>query len=234
MNNARHLLRPLLAGHLRRRACRHRIELSASLSSEATDEATHLLGRGEDGFRFGLKEEYAFRKTQEKARRDAENNNSSGTVTEGEVDKFRAMSSTWWDPDGWCKPLHSMNSLRVRLVVDGLVAAGRISHDAAENHPRPLEGVKIVDVGCGGGILCEPLARLGASVTGLEPAEESLAVAREHAALDPEVAERLQYLPTPAEMFAEEAEGKFDAVVTSEVSSCKILSACVQKIYAKV
>ncbi len=122
-------------------------------TTKTENEASDKTSR--PALKFALKEEYAFRTAQTRAR-------EKRTTTDScEVDKFRLLSSTWWDPDGWCRPLHSLNSLRVRLVVDGLVAVGRIGLGLADA-VRPLEGVRVVDVGCGGGILCEPLARLGA------------------------------------------------------------------------
>ncbi len=105
-------------------------------------------------------------------------------------------------------------------MVDGLVASGKISPEKSLS-PNPLEGVRIVDVGCGGGILCEPLARLGAEVVGLEPLDESREVAEQHAKrhAETEVKEgRIRYLPTTVEDFAQQEGGSFDAVIMSEVS----------------
>lgn len=94
-----------------------------------------------------------------------------------EVRRFAAMAADWWNPDGVMKPLHAMNPVRLSFI-----------RRCAEEHygldPRaiaPFAGLSAVDVGCGGGILSEPVARLGARVTGLDPAEANIAVARAHA-----------------------------------------------------
>ncbi len=84
---------------------------------------------------------------------------SNSTMNQGEVDKFAKMAGDWWNPEGVCKPLHSMNMVRVPFVRDRLVPGDNRS-------AQPLKGMNILDVGCGGGILSEPLARLGANVTG--------------------------------------------------------------------
>ena len=84
---------------------------------------------------------------------------SNSTMNQAEVDKFAKMAGDWWNPDGVCKPLHSMNKVRVPFVRDRLVPGN--------NSAQPLKGLNILDVGCGGGILSEPLARLGANVTGI-------------------------------------------------------------------
>ncbi|XP_034252727.1 ubiquinone biosynthesis O-methyltransferase, mitochondrial [Thrips palmi] len=109
-----------------------------------------------------------------------------------------------------------MNSLRVPLIRDGLFQTGAAdSHK--KNTPRPLEGLQIVDVGCGGGLLSEPLARLGASVTGIDASADLIEVAQRHAKLDPALGSRLNYIHTAAETHVCEAPEKYDAVVSSEV-----------------
>ena len=102
------------------------------------------------------------------------------------------------------------------MVRDGLARAGRITRQTANEAPKPLEGVTILDVGCGGGVLSEALARLGADVTGLDAAEENVAAAAEHAKEDGEAAARLSYRCGTVEALAEERPGSFDAVVASE------------------
>ncbi len=99
---------------------------------------------------------------------------SHATIDADEVARFAALAETWWDESGPMAPLHALNPLRIAFIRDALVsdAAGR----------RPLDGMRILDVGCGGGLLCEPLARLGAEVTGLDAAAKSIAIARAHAA----------------------------------------------------
>ena len=188
--------------------------------SSATEERNRT-GKGEqDGpFKPGAKESYLFKRAQEVAREEQDNasSNRGSTHIQEEVDKFRSLAGDWWDPEGPCRPLHSLNTLRVPLVRDGLARAGRISHQTAHDSPRPLDGVSILDVGCGGGVLAEALARLGANVTGLDAAEENVAAARQHADLDPAVAGRLSYEAGSVEDLAASKRSSFDAVVASEV-----------------
>lgn len=142
---------------------------------------------------------------------------SSTSFNAEEVEKFRAMAHSWWDPRGPCQPLHSMNALRVSLVRQGLFQTGIIPEDRAQTG-QDLTGLRILDIGCGGGILSEPLARLGAQVTGLDAAEENIKIAQEHADQDAEIRERLTYEAVTAEEFCRRnPEMQFDAVVASEV-----------------
>lgn len=90
---------------------------------------------------------------------------NSGTFSSEEVDKFRKMASEWWNPSGPLMALHTMNYLRVPLIRDGLLGTYSVDEEIRDG-PTPLQGFKILDAGCGGGILAEPLARLGAKVTG--------------------------------------------------------------------
>lgn len=111
------------------------------------------------------------------------------------------------------KALHSMNSLRVQFVRDGLANTGVVGSTAC----LPLEGVKILDVGCGGGILAEPLVRIGADVTGIDASLELIKTASEHATLDSSISERLRYVNTSIEEHCENTFEKYDAVVASEI-----------------
>lgn len=101
---------------------------------------------------------------------------TDGTVDRAELDKFRAMAARWWDPYGPLRPLHLMNPTRI----DWLLGQCR-AHLPWAGGRRPLAGLTVLDVGCGGGLLAEPLARLGAVVTGIDPEPANLEVAREHA-----------------------------------------------------
>jgi len=99
------------------------------------------------------------------------------TVDDGEIAKFAAMAEEWWDPDGKFRPLHRFNPVRIEFLRDRIAA--RFGRDPRGE--RPLAGLSIVDVGCGGGLLCEPMARLGATVTGIDATERNTEVARAHA-----------------------------------------------------
>ncbi|KAK7074856.1 Hexaprenyldihydroxybenzoate methyltransferase, mitochondrial [Halocaridina rubra] len=147
---------------------------------------------------------------------DRSNRRSNTTYVEEEVNKFRSMASLWWDVNGDAKPLHSLNRLRMSLIRDGIIQSGFVSPEELDG-PMPLTGLKILDVGCGGGILCEPLARLGASVVGLDAAEENVAVARLHADRDPRVRNNVEYICSTVEEHAESLTNHYDAVVASEV-----------------
>ena len=134
---------------------------------------------------------------------------SSATLDEHEVARFAAMADEWWDPHGKFRPLHELNPVRLAFIRDCL--CGHFGRDATA--PRPLEGLGIADIGCGGGLLCEPMARLGATVTGLDPVPESIEAARIHAlaqGLD------IDYRADRAETLREEGT-RFDAVLALEV-----------------
>jgi 2-polyprenyl-6-hydroxyphenyl methylase / 3-demethylubiquinone-9 3-methyltransferase len=99
------------------------------------------------------------------------------TIDPAEVARFEAIAQTWWDPKGPMRTLHKFNPVRLAYIRDE--ACRRFSRDSRST--RSLEGLSVLDVGCGGGVLSEPLARLGATVTGLDPAPANIAVAKLHA-----------------------------------------------------
>lgn len=90
--------------------------------------------------------------------------------------RFEAMAGEWWDPRGKFAPLHRFNPVRLRFLRDR--AARHFGHDPLS--PKPLEGLRVLDIGCGGGLLAEPLARMGARVTGIDAGAGNIAVARLH------------------------------------------------------
>ena len=99
------------------------------------------------------------------------------TVDDAEIGKFDRMAATWWDADGEAKPLHRMNPIRLDYIRDHVCA--QFGRDPAAI--RPFDGLSVVDVGCGGGLLCEPITRLGGDVTGVDASAEAISVARNHA-----------------------------------------------------
>src|SRR5690606_24021794 len=94
------------------------------------------------------------------------------TINDAEIAKFTAMAEEWWDPTGKFKPLHKFGPVRLGFIREHLLAHFGLDGTAM----RPFEGLTILDVGCGGGLLCEPLARLGATVTGIDAAERNIAI----------------------------------------------------------
>lgn len=134
---------------------------------------------------------------------------TGGTVDEGEVGKFAALAQTWWDPDGAFRPLHRMNPVRLDWLRDHLCA--QFGRDPVAR--APLAGLRVLDVGCGGGLLSEPLARMGATVTGIDAAEEGIMAARAHAQL---MGLDIDYRATTAEALAGEG-ATFDAVLAMEI-----------------
>ena len=126
------------------------------------------------------------------------------TIDRDEAARFAALARDWWDEDGAMAPLHRMNPVRLRFLRDAL--CGHFGRDGA----KPFQGLRILDVGCGAGLVCEPLARLGATVTGIDATEDMVRAAREHAK-----AMRLDIEYRVAA--AEELTDRFDAVVALEV-----------------
>ncbi len=131
------------------------------------------------------------------------------TVEGAEIAKFSAMAEAWWDPAGNFRPLHRLNPVRLAYIRDQ--AAARFGRTALG--PRPLAGLRLADIGCGGGLLSEPLARLGAQVTGIDAAEKGIAVARQHAG---ESGLDIDYRPGTAEQLVEAGE-RFDIVLAMEI-----------------
>ena len=108
---------------------------------------------------------------------DGEMGETAASIDPGEAAKFARMAGTWWDPAGPMRPLHRLNPARLAFVRDRV--CGRFGRDPLAS--RPLDGLAVLDVGCGGGLIAEPLARLGARVTGIDAAAENIEVARRHA-----------------------------------------------------
>ncbi len=133
----------------------------------------------------------------------------AASVAPKEIEKFSAMAAEWWDPAGKFRPLHRLNPTRIGFIRDALVE--HFGGDARE--PRPLAGLRLLDVGCGGGLLCEPMARLGAEVIGIDAAARNIEVAQLHAE---DVGLAIDYRHTTAEDLAATGES-FDVVLSMEV-----------------
>ena len=129
------------------------------------------------------------------------------SVNKKEIEKFSKIADEWWDPSGKFKPLHKFNPLRISYIKNNIT-----SHFKITNKNKPLEKIKILDVGCGGGLLSEPMARLGADVTGIDASKNNINIAKIHAKknkLD------IKYFPTSPENL--ENKTKFDVILNMEI-----------------
>jgi 2-polyprenyl-6-hydroxyphenyl methylase/3-demethylubiquinone-9 3-methyltransferase len=136
-------------------------------------------------------------------------NNSASSIDTAEIERFSKLASTWWDPRGPMAPLHKLNPVRLGYIRDR--ATAHFGRD-----PKKLDclkGLRMLDIGCGAGILSEPLARLGATMVGADPSEENIAVASAHAE---DNGVEVDYRATTAEALAA-ANEKFDVVLAMEV-----------------
>ncbi len=134
---------------------------------------------------------------------------ASGTVDSAEIERFSRIADEWWSPTGKFAPLHRLNPVRIGYIRDR--AAAHWQRDALSG--RPLEGLSLLDIGCGGGLLSEPMSRLGAQVTGIDAGERNVAVARLHAERQ-ELS--VDYRQETAEQLAATGQ-KFDIVLALEI-----------------
>ena len=131
------------------------------------------------------------------------------TVDPSEISKFEAMAAEWWDPDGKFKPLHMLKPTRLDYITTQI--AGEFGRDLKT--PQPFDGLRLLDIGCGGGLLCEPMARLGATVVGADAAERNIPVAQVHAE---QQGLEIDYRHVTAEALVEQG-AQFDVVLNMEV-----------------
>jgi 2-polyprenyl-6-hydroxyphenyl methylase/3-demethylubiquinone-9 3-methyltransferase len=124
----------------------------------------------------------------------------SRTILDHEIHLFNSIASQWWDEKGPFKPLHLMNPTRMSFIKDSIL-----------KHFPSLKGLKIIDVGCGGGLICEPLARLGANVTGIDASDEAIKVAMDHST---KMGLTIDYQCSSPESFE---ESQFDVVLALEI-----------------
>ena len=133
----------------------------------------------------------------------------TNTIDAAEIEKFQAMAAEWWDPNGKFKPLHMLNPCRLDYIT------AQISAESGRDLSGhcPFEGLRILDIGCGGGLLSEPMARLGADVVGADAADRNIPVAQVHAE---EQGLTIDYRHTTAEALAADGE-VFDVILNMEV-----------------
>ena len=135
----------------------------------------------------------------------------TNTIDPAEVAKFEAMAAEWWDPNGKFKPLHLMNPCRLDYITTQIAA----EFDRDLTQPLPFKGLRLLDIGCGGGILSDAMARAGATVTGIDLSSKALRVAQLHA-LEAQTP-RVQYREVSAEALAQEQPASFDVVTCMEM-----------------
>ncbi len=131
----------------------------------------------------------------------------NNTINKKEIEKFSKIAEEWWDPNGKFKPLHKFNPTRIKYIKDSLIKDFNI-----KNKKKPLGGLKILDIGCGGGLLSEPMARLGAKVTGIDPSMRNINVAKYHLKKSKLDIEYYNYSP---EKF--KSNKKFDVILNMEI-----------------
>ena len=100
----------------------------------------------------------------------------NNTINKKEIEKFSKIAEEWWDPLGKFKPLHKFNPIRIQYIKNNIIETFKL-----KNKKKPLEKVKILDVGCGGGLLTEPMKKLGANITGIDASERNIEIAKLHA-----------------------------------------------------
>ena len=130
------------------------------------------------------------------------------TVDKIEVEKFSKMAEDWWNPKGKFRPLHLFNPIRIAFIKEKLISHFNIN----PNTSKPLKRLKILDIGCGGGLLCEPLHRLGAKITGVDPSKNNIKAAKLHAK---EMNLNIDYMHCSPEKL--NLKNKFDVVLNMEV-----------------
>tara|TARA_Y100000590_G_scaffold468688_2_gene652574 strand:- start:2 stop:730 length:729 start_codon:yes stop_codon:yes gene_type:complete len=131
----------------------------------------------------------------------------NNTINREEIEKFSKISAEWWDPDGKFKPLHKFNPIRIKYIKENLVKNFNI-----KKKTNPLNNLNILDIGCGGGLLSEPLARLGANIVGIDASEKNIKVAKLHAK---QSKIKIDYFCTSPEKF--KPKKKFDVILNMEI-----------------
>ena len=129
------------------------------------------------------------------------------SVNKKEIEKFSKMAAEWWDPEGKFKPLHKFNPIRIKYIKDNIIKNFNL-----KNKTKPLTGVNILDIGCGGGLLSEPMSRLGANVTGIDASDKNIKIAKLHSKKNNL---KIKYLCSSPEKI--KIEKKFDVILNMEI-----------------
>ena len=131
----------------------------------------------------------------------------SSTINKKEIEKFSKMAEEWWNPSGKFKPLHKFNPIRIAYIRDNIIKTFKL-----KDKNKPLEKIKILDIGCGGGLLSEPMCRMGAQVTGIDASEKNINIAKLHAKKDNL---KIKYYCASPENF--KTNDKFDVILNMEI-----------------
>ena len=131
----------------------------------------------------------------------------SNTINKKEIEKFSKIASQWWDPDGKFKPLHNFNPIRIGYIKDSIIKHYKIKYST-----KPFKKIHILDIGCGGGLLSEPMCRLGANVVGIDASKKNIEVAKFHAKKNNL---KINYTCSSPEVF--KSNKKFDVVLNMEI-----------------
>ena len=129
------------------------------------------------------------------------------SVNKKEIEKFSNMADEWWDPHGKFKPLHKFNPIRIKYIKENIIRQFKI-----KNKNKPLSGINILDIGCGGGLLSEPMCRLGANVTGIDASIKNVKISKLHAKKDNL---KINYICSSPEKL--KISKKFDVILNMEI-----------------
>tara|TARA_B100000700_G_scaffold329570_1_gene451776 strand:- start:485 stop:1213 length:729 start_codon:yes stop_codon:yes gene_type:complete len=132
---------------------------------------------------------------------------ANNTINKEEIEKFSRLAEEWWDPDGNFKPLHKFNPIRIEYIKTSILKQFNI-----KNEKKPFSKLEILDIGCGGGLLTEPMCRLGGNLTGIDASEKNIAVAKIHAKKNKL---KINYICTSPEKF--KTKKKFDIILNMEI-----------------
>ena len=131
----------------------------------------------------------------------------TSTINKKEIEKFSRIAEEWWDPTGKFKPLHKFNPIRISYIKEKIISSFKL-----ENSDKPLQKIRLLDIGCGGGLLSEPMSRLGAEVTGIDASEKNIQVAKLHAKKNNL---KINYLTASPENL--KIDRKFDVILNMEI-----------------
>ncbi|MDC3068920.1 bifunctional 2-polyprenyl-6-hydroxyphenol methylase/3-demethylubiquinol 3-O-methyltransferase UbiG [Candidatus Pelagibacter sp.] len=131
----------------------------------------------------------------------------NNTINKKEIEKFSKIADEWWNPEGKFKPLHKFNPIRISYLKENIMETFKLN-----NKKTPLKNVKILDIGCGGGLLSEPMCRLGASVTGIDASKKNIDIAKLHSKKNNL---KINYFCSSPEKF--KVKNKFDVILNMEI-----------------